>query len=303
LLDGLEGKVAIVTGAGRGLGRAEAIELARQGMRVLVNDYGRSLSGEPDENPAEVVAAEIRDAGGEAVANTGDVADWDDARAMIRQAVDTWGSLDCLVNNAGILRDRMVFNMSEEEWDSVIRVHLKGHFCMTRHATEYWRDTAKSNGGRTYGRIVNTSSEAGVGGSPGQPNYAAAKGGIVQLTLATAQAMARYGVTANAIAPRALTRMTAAVPGFDASEDEWEVFAPENVSPLVAYLASPAAERVSGQVLVVFGKMVTVVAAPTTDHRFDSDEPWTPESVADALTPFFDKRDPISDGFRASLAW
>jgi 3-oxoacyl-[acyl-carrier protein] reductase len=182
----LEGKVAIVTGAGRGLGRSHALELARQGARVVVNDF--VPPGEA--NPAAAVVEEIEVAGGTAVAHAGDVASWEESAQMVALAVDTWGSLDILVNNAGILRDRMVFNMSEAEWDAVIRVHLKGHFCPTRHAVEHWRDQSKAADGPVYGRIVNTSSEAGLMGSAGQPNYSTAKGGIIQFTLSTAQAMA-----------------------------------------------------------------------------------------------------------------
>jgi NAD(P)-dependent dehydrogenase (short-subunit alcohol dehydrogenase family) len=301
VLDGLEGKVGIVTGAGRGLGHAEALELARHGMRLVVNDFGKTLHGEDEDNPADALVAEIREGGGEAVANYGDVADWNDAAALIQQAVDTYGSLDVLVNNAGIIRDRTIFNMSEEEWDSVIRTHLKGHFCMSRHATAYWRDKAKaSDGEQTYGRVINTSSEAFLSGPPGQPNYSAAKAGIVQITLSTAQVMAKYGVTANAIAPRAATRMTDGVLP-DIEEDGWHFFAPENVSPLVAYLASPEAQRISGQVFVVYGKMITVLAAPSDDRRFDADQPWTSKTVAEVLTPFFEKREPIAEGFRVSL--
>lgn len=302
MLEGLEGKVAIVTGAGRGLGRAEAIELGRQGAKVVVNDYGSGLHGEDaPENPADEVVQTITDDGGEALANYGNVANWDDAKELLDQAVDTFGSLDVLVNNAGILRDRMIFNMSEEEWDAVIAVHLKGHFCMTRFATEYWRRKGKDQGGEVYGRIINTSSEAFLGGSVGQPNYASAKAGIVALTLSAAQALAKYGVTANAICPRARTRMTEELQGFDASEGDFDVFAPENVSPLVAYLASSDAQRVSGQVFVVYGKMITVMAAPQADERFETSEPWTPKAVADALTPFYEDREPIADGFRANV--
>jgi NAD(P)-dependent dehydrogenase (short-subunit alcohol dehydrogenase family) len=295
-VEGMDGKVAIVTGAGRGLGRAEALELARLGAHVVVNDLGRTLHGEEEASAADAVVQEITAAGGKAVAHPGDVADWDAAADLVRTAVETFGGLDILVNNAGFLRDRMIFNMSEEEFDAVVRVHLKGHFCMSRHATAYWRDRSKAAGEPVYGRVVNTASEAGLVGSPGQPNYAAAKGGIVQLTLATANACGRYGVTANAIAPRALTRMTESLPGFDASEEGFDVFGPENVSPLVAYLASPAAARVTGQVFVVYGRMIDVLSGPAVDRRFETGDRWTPATVGDALTPFYDQRE-RGDGF------
>ncbi|MFH8768415.1 3-oxoacyl-ACP reductase [Streptomyces sp. NPDC017958] len=294
----LEGLSAVVTGAGRGLGRAEALELARLGAAVVVNDYGqpgRDGSGESSAGPAAEVAAEIRESGGRAVAHTGDVADFQQARELVGLAIAEFGKLDILVNNAGILRDRMIFSMTEDEWDSVIRVHLKGHFNTTHFAAAHWRDRAKAAGAEVYGRIVNTSSEAFLAGSAGQPNYAAAKGGIVGLTTSTALALAKYGVTANVICPRARTRMTADVfEGFqEPDEGSLDPLAPEHVAPLVGYLASPAAARVNGQLLVVHGGMVAVVERPRVQAKFDSkQETFTHDELDALLTPHYAQRPP-----------
>jgi 3-oxoacyl-[acyl-carrier protein] reductase len=296
----LEGKVAIVTGAARGLGRVEALELARHGARVVVNDLGTRGDGSgSDESAARAVVEEIQKLGGEAVPHFGDVANWDDAQALIRTAVDTWGDLHILVNNAGFCRDRMIFNMSEEEFDSVLRVHVKGHFCTMRFASAYWRDRAKQGKG-VYGRLISTSSEAFIFGSVGQPNYAAAKAGIVALTMSAAQALQRYGVTANVIMPRARTRMNDSGPlaaMFAKPEEGFDQFAPEHVSPLVGWLASPLAERVSGQVFVIWGKHITVVTRPGTDTRFETDEVWDVDGVQAQLGPHFEKLEPVTDGF------
>ncbi|MFJ3584159.1 3-oxoacyl-ACP reductase [Streptomyces sp. NPDC090127] len=301
----LEGLSAIVTGAGRGLGRAEALELARLGAAVVVNDYGqpgRDGSGAASAAPAEEVAEEIRAAGGRAVAHLGDIADFATARGLVDLAVGEFGKLDILVNNAGILRDRMVFSMSEEEWDSVIRVHLKGHFATTRFAAVHWRGRAKAGESGVYGRIVNTSSEAFLAGSAGQPNYAAAKGGIVGLTTSTALALAKYGVTANAICPRARTRMTEDVfAGFaEPGEGELDALAPEHVAPVVGYLASPAAAAVNGQLLVVHGGMVAIVERPKVSAKFDTaKDAFTYEELDGLLSPHYADRPP-GETFAAS---
>ncbi|MCP3816598.1 3-oxoacyl-ACP reductase [Streptomyces sp. A3M-1-3] len=300
----LEGLSAVVTGAGRGLGRAEAIELARLGASVVVNDFGqpgRDGSGEASAAPAEEVAEEIRAAGGQAVAHLGDVADFDQARELVELAVSRHGKLDILVNNAGILRDRMVFSMSEDEWDSVIRVHLKGHFNTTHFASAHWRARSKAAGGPVYGRIINTSSEAFLAGSAGQPNYAAAKGGIVGLTTSTALALGKYGVTANAICPRARTRMTEdvfeAIPAHQGGalpdEGKLDPLAPEHVSPLVGYLASPAAARATGQLFVVHGGIVAVVERPRVAVKFDTaKEAFSYEELDELLSPYYEGRPP-----------
>ncbi|WP_037669281.1 3-oxoacyl-ACP reductase [Streptomyces griseus] len=293
----LEGLSAIVTGAGRGLGRAEALELARLGAAVVVNDYGqrgRDGSGDASAGPAEEVAAEIRAAGGTALAHTGDVGDFQQARELVGLAITEYGKLDILVNNAGILRDRMVFSLSEEEWDAVIRVHLKGHFNTTRFAAAHWRERSKAAGGPVYGRIVNTSSEAFLAGSAGQPNYAAAKGGIVGLTTSTALALAKYGVTANVICPRARTRMTEDVfARVEQPAEGLDPLAPEHVAPLVGYLASPAAERINGQLLVVHGGMVAVVERPRVQAKFDSkQDAFTHEELDTLLTAHYADRPP-----------
>ncbi|MGW0839050.1 3-oxoacyl-ACP reductase [Streptomyces sp. NPDC002787] len=311
----LEGLSAIVTGAGRGLGRAEALELARLGAAVVVNDYGRpgrDGSGEVSTGPAEEVAASIRAAGGRAVAHTGDVSDHQQARELVELAVAEFGKLDILVNNAGILRDRMVFSMSEDEWDSVIRVHLKGHFNTTRFASAHWRTRAKSgDGGPVYGRVVNTSSEAFLAGSAGQPNYAAAKGGIVGLTTSTALALAKYGVTANVICPRARTRMTedvfAGLPGRVEGDGAGshgsgalDPLAPEHVAPLVGYLASPAAAQVNGQLFVVHGGMVAIVERPRVRAQFDTkQDAFTYDELDGLLTPYYVDR-PEGETFAAA---
>lgn len=301
----LEGLTAIVTGAGRGLGRAEALELARLGACVVVNDYGqpgRDGSGAASAAPAEDVAAEIRAAGGQAVAHLGDVADHEQARALVQLAIDTYGKLDILVNNAGILRDRMVFSMTEDEWDSVIRVHLKGHFNTTHFAAVHWRERAKAAGGPVHGRIINTSSEAFLAGSAGQPNYAAAKGGIVGLTTSTALALAKYGVTANAICPRARTRMTEDVfAGFQEPQDgRIDALAPEHVAPLVGYLAAPAAANVNGQLLVVHGGMVAIAERPRIVAKFDTaKDVFSFEELDGLLTPYYAERPP-NETFAAS---
>ncbi len=297
----LEGKVAIVTGAGRGLGREEALELARHGARVVVNDLGVSADGSGRaEEPGHEVVEEIRKNGGEAVAHFGDVADWNDAQALIARAVDEFGDLNILVNNAGFCRDRMIFNMEEDDFDSVVRVHLKGHFCTMRFATAYWRERAKASGGSVYGRLISTSSEAFIFGSAGQPNYAAAKAGIVAMTMGAAQALYKYGVLANVIMPRARTAMTdQGITGemFAKPEDGFDTFSPENVAPLVGYLASPAAERVSGYVLLVFGKTVAVIDRPGVGDSFENEAKWTVDDLSAKLGAYFEQREPVADGF------
>ncbi|WP_436700934.1 3-oxoacyl-ACP reductase [Nocardioides sp. BYT-33-1] len=287
----LDGKVAVVTGAGAGLGRAEAVALARAGARVVVND----LPGAGDE-----AAEEIRSFGGEAVVVPGDVSERATADAMLAAAVERLGGLDIVVNNAGMTRDRMLFNLGDDEWDAVIAVHLRGHFLLSRNAAAYWRGKAKeSASGTVYGSIVNTASEAFLGGSPGQANYAAAKAGIAALTLSTARGLARIGVRANAICPRARTAMTAEVFGEDQSGKAVDPYSPEHVAPVVAYLASPAAERITGQVLVVYGGMVALVAAPVVEQRFDAaGDVWSADDLDKQLGGFFADRDP-NVGFAA----
>ncbi|MEC7924012.1 MAG: SDR family oxidoreductase, partial [Actinomycetota bacterium] len=254
-----EGKVVIVTGAGRGLGRAHALQLAQEGARVVVNDLGVERDGTAGkEGPAHDVVNEIVASGGEAIANNADVADWDEAEAMVQQAIDTWGVLDGLVCNAGFLRDRMLASMNEEEWDTVVRVHLKGHFVPARHAITHWRERAKQ-GEDVVARIVNTSSGAGLMGSIGQGNYAAAKAAIAQLTIQQASEWGRYGVLVNAIAPDARTRMTEGIfySSEDVQEGQFDAKAPENVSPLVVWLTSPQCD-VTGRTFEATGGELNV---------------------------------------------
>lgn len=254
-----EGQVFIVTGAGRGLGRSHALELARQGARIVVNDLGVERDGtEGEQLPSQEVVEEIRSFGGEAIGNGADVADWEQSKSMISQAIETWGRLDGLVCNAGFLRDRMLASMSEQEWDSVIRVHLKGHFAPARHAIDHWRSLAKG-GTEVHARIVNTSSGAGLMGSIGQGNYAAAKAAIALLTIQQASEWARYGVKVNAIAPDARTRMTEGIfySVDDVKAGEFDDKSPDNVSPLVAWLMSSECD-ITGRTFEVTGGQLNV---------------------------------------------
>ncbi|HVU60035.1 MAG TPA: SDR family oxidoreductase [Mycobacteriales bacterium] len=274
-------RVVIVTGAGGGLGRAHALAFAAEGAAVVVNDIGTSREGEGSSaGPAQAVVDEIRAAGGEAVANTSDVADWEGAKALVDTALDAFGQLDVLVNNAGFLRDRMLVGTSIEEWDAVVRVHLRGHFCTLRHAAEYWREQSKA-GTQRDARIVNTSSGAGLMGSVGQGNYSAAKAGIVGLTLVAAAELARYGVTVNAIAPAARTRMTeVAMPEMmKAPEEGFDAMAPENVSPLVVWLGSPESREVTGRVFEVEGGVVSVADGWQHGPKVDKGERWSPAEL------------------------
>jgi len=256
-----EGRAAIVTGAGRGLGRAEAIELAKEGAMVLVNDLGVELDGRaPNFSPANDVVDEIRGLGGHAIVNCDDVSDWAGAKRLIYEAISAFGRLDVLVNNAGVLRDRMLVNISEDDWDTVIRVHLRGTFCPTHHAAAYWREQVKM-GLSVDARVVNTTSTAGLFGNIGQANYATAKAGIAGFTIEAAAELGRYGVTVNAIAPGGRTRMTEQVfAGVMAAPDSgFDVMAPENVSPLVAWLASREAGNVTGRVFEIYGGTIGVI--------------------------------------------
>jgi NAD(P)-dependent dehydrogenase (short-subunit alcohol dehydrogenase family) len=287
----LDGKVAIVTGAGRGIGREHALALARAGASLVVNDLGASLSGEgADEGPAHDVVREIDALGGQAIANGENVADFAGAKRLVDAAIEAFGRLDILVNNAGILRDRMLVNMAGHEWDAVIGVHLKGHFAPTQHAAAYWRERSKA-GDELRARVINTSSPSGVFGNVGQANYGAAKAGIVGLTLIAAQELQRYGVTVNALAPNARTRMTEAAFGeLPPPEDAFDPADPANNSPIVVALCADEAQHITGQVFFVYGGVVNMLRGWEAGELFARDERWDADELLREL------RDRLPDG-------
>jgi NAD(P)-dependent dehydrogenase (short-subunit alcohol dehydrogenase family) len=279
----LEGKVAIVTGAGRGLGRSHALALAQAGAHVVVNDLGATVTGEgADATPAQSVVREVEALGSQAVADGENVADFEGARRLVERAVETFGRLDILVNNAGILRDRMLVNMEETEWDSVIDVHLKGHFAPTRHAAAHWRERAKA-GEALQARVINTSSPSGVFGNVGQTNYSVAKAGIAAFTVVAAQELGRYGVTVNCIAPNARTRMTESVFELPDAGGGFDPLDPENNSPVVVALCADEAQGITGQVFHIFGGAVNMLQPWAPGELFASDESWDAEELLSEL--------------------
>jgi len=286
----LEGRVAIVTGAGRGIGREEALLMAKEGAKVVVNDLGGHFDGTgKDVGPAQKVVDEIKAAGGEAVANGESVADFAGAKRIVQCALDNFGKLNILVNNAGILRDRMLFNMSEEDWDAVVAVHLKGSFNMIRHACEYWRNEHKA-GNVLNGRVINTTSDAGLLGNAGQANYGSVKAALAMLAIITDHEMKKYGVCGNAIAPLARTRMTveatpstAAIMGGEVKEGQFDIFGPQNIAPLVCWLASEDAKDVHGEVFRVGGGTVWLLQGWHTVGKVKKGATWQPAELGENL--------------------
>ncbi len=290
-----DGRVVVVTGAGRGIGRSHALAFAAEGARVVVNDLGAEVDGTGSSTgPAGEVVDEIRGMGGEAVANGDDIADFDGARQLIETATETFGGLDVVVNNAGILRDRMLVNMTEEEFDAVVRVHLKGTWATTRWAAAYWRERTKT-GETNDARVINTSSASGLYGNPGQTNYGAAKAGIASFTIIAAKELERYGVTVNAIAPGARTRMTENL-GFgavDVKPGEFDAFAPENISPLVVWLGSPESGEVTGRVFNVAGGTVSVAEGWHRGPQADKGDRWEPNELGPVVKDLLAKAAPL----------
>jgi NAD(P)-dependent dehydrogenase (short-subunit alcohol dehydrogenase family) len=287
-----EDRVVIVTGAARGIGREHALEFARQGAKVVVNDLGVELDGTGGgSGPAGDVVQAIRDMGGEAIANGADVADWQQTADLVKQTLDAFGRLDVVVNNAGFVRDRMFVSCSEQEWDAIVRVHLKGHFCLSRHAAEHWRSESKA-GRPVDARIVNTSSGAGLQGSIGQSSYSAAKAGIATLTLIQAAELGRYGITANAIAPSARTRMTEEVFAdmMKKPDEGFDVMSPANVSPLVVWLGSAESKDVTGCVFEVAGGEISIADGWRTGPKVDKGARWAPDEVGAAVHDLLGKR-------------
>ncbi|MHB8669650.1 MAG: SDR family oxidoreductase [Acidimicrobiales bacterium] len=290
-----EGRVVIVTGAGRGIGRGHALEFARQGAKVVVNDIGAELDGAGGSiGPAGEVVDAIRSMGGEAIANGDDVADWNGAKAMVDAAVEAFGRLDTLVCNAGILRDRMLINLTEDDWDAVMRVHLKGHFCPLRHAAAYWREEVKADR-PVSGRVVLTSSAAGLLGNVGQLNYSAAKSGIATMARVAGAELRRYGVTVNAIAPAARTRMTEKLFAqiMAAPEEGFDAMAPENIAPLVVWLGSEEAGEVTSQVFEVGGGQVAVAENWRHGPEADKGDRWEPAELGPVVRELLAKTTPI----------
>jgi NAD(P)-dependent dehydrogenase (short-subunit alcohol dehydrogenase family) len=305
----LDGKVIVITGAGRGIGRAHAEACVAAGARVVVNDVGGGLGGEGgDAAPADEVVQAIKDGGGDAVAHYGDISDEEVAKALVGTALERWGRLDGVINNAGIVRDRMIFKMSVQEWDSVVAVHMRGTFLITREACAHWRDESKRTGGPVRGSIVNTSSTSGLLGVAGQTNYGAAKAGIAALTQIASMDMARYGVNVNALAPGARTRLAeTAFPGLPRFEDRnVDPLAPESVAAIAVFLLSDAAAGITGNVFGIQGPLLQLYQGWTPIHTLTSDTGWSPQELAERVDELFGDRakayEPPEEPFRALVA-